>query len=157
MSQLQFQSSLSPRVLPYVATNVEVSGLGVRESVPLRKRPPTRSIQRCPGQITRAHLGAEALEADSVPLRVADFARSNRLWGWLVLIRGMLSHRLVADYAIELVQDPEVDDMPIICFVVHSHAGVAELLDFDGQLTRRMCDEIPADDRVNFAIRFDLD
>jgi hypothetical protein len=104
-------------------------------SVPVQQSPPQRN-----------HISSEA----------DAFAREMGLWGWIVQLRTFVRQELkVAILEIELVHDPELETLVLICLTIKSTAPLGQLLQWDDKLRNFVCEEIPPAQRQYFAFRFD--
>jgi hypothetical protein len=93
-----------------------------------------------------------------VSTEAAYFARQHGLWGSLVALKNliMLDASLVATVNVDLVSDPEVTGRFTICFSVRTSGSLSDVLDFDDRVRAFMCQSVPAEDQIYFAMRFDL-
>jgi hypothetical protein len=88
------------------------------------------------------------------------FARSQALWLSLVRIKSLVleadARGVVEAVDVDVVGDPEVGDKLLICFSIRVNAPIPETLDLDQRISGLMYEEVPREDQIHFAVRFDF-
>ncbi len=94
----------------------------------------------------------------TISMEAERYARTHQLWNSLAAIQSITS---VCDLAksikIELVSDPEIQDLLLLCFTINTAASVADVLQADEQLHQAISDRVPPEDQLHFAVVFDFD
>jgi hypothetical protein len=88
-----------------------------------------------------------------------SFARKHGLWGSLIVLKSLIlgGEFPLLSINVALVSDAEISGHHAISFNIRTNAEPSDVLDFDERIRELAYDQLPMDDQIYFAIRFEFE